>query len=265
MAKVIAETLRSIDIVVLNRLRALNDGGRCIDPRTVGPELAEYLRPVVASSRRVLLHRHGGELQTFEVRWTPTGVAVRPWFVCGCGRRVRRLYSRDDAWACRYCHKLTYASRMMPDAKHWTGAGAVLRALHQMDPTIVDPFSPLPSRPRGMWRKKYERLARDVRTAQERFMRSLIGAANKSIAQQRHQVMYGRLTKQRKELRERTLELAAKRKEELSGLRSAMAALRAGTPIPDIDHLIPIPDLLESNGVLALDSSDTGLGTGFLI
>jgi len=29
--------------------------------------------------------------------------------------------------------------------------------------------------------------------------------------------------------------------------------------------LIPIPDLLESNGVLALDSSDTGLGTGFLI
>jgi hypothetical protein len=192
MAKVIAETLRSIDIVVLNRLRALNDGGRCIDPRTVGPELAEYLRPVVASSRRVLLHRHGGELQTFEVRWTPTGVAVRPWFVCGCGRRVRRLYSRDDAWACRYCHKLTYASRMMADAKHWTGAGTVLRALHQIDPTIVDPFSPLPSRSRGMWRKKYERLARDVRVAQERFMRSLINAANKSIAQQRHQVMYGR-------------------------------------------------------------------------
>ena len=30
-------------------------------------------------------------------------------------------------------------------------------------------------------------------------------------------------------------------------------------------ELIPIPDLLESNGVLALDSSDTGLGTGFLI
>ena len=33
----------------------------------------------------------------------------------------------------------------------------------------------------------------------------------------------------------------------------------------EIKHLIPIPDLLESNGVLALDSSDTGLGTGFLI
>ena len=34
---------------------------------------------------------------------------------------------------------------------------------------------------------------------------------------------------------------------------------------PAFSRLIPIPDLLESNGVLALDSSDTGLGTGFLI
>jgi len=80
-----------------------------------------------------------------------------------------------------------------------------------------------------------------------------VGAANKSIAQQRHQVIHGRLIKQRKELRERTLELAAKRKEELSGLRSAMAALRAGTPIPDIDHLTPeeqreFEDLLTRNG-----------------
>jgi hypothetical protein len=29
--------------------------------------------------------------------------------------------------------------------------------------------------------------------------------------------------------------------------------------------LIPMPDLLESNGMLAFDSSDNGLGTGFLM
>jgi len=29
--------------------------------------------------------------------------------------------------------------------------------------------------------------------------------------------------------------------------------------------LIPIPNLLESNGVLAFDSSDNGLGAGFLM
>jgi hypothetical protein len=104
-----------------------------------------------------------------------------------------------------------------------------------------------------MWRKKYNRLTQAFRVAQERFLHSLVRAANKSIAQQKHQVLYGRLAKQRKELRGRTLELGAKRREALSGLRSAMAALRAGTPIPDIDHLTPeeqreFEDLLTRNG-----------------
>jgi hypothetical protein len=142
---------------------------------------------------------------------------------------------------------------MMPDAKHWTGAGAVLRALHQIDPTIVDPFTPLPSRPRGMWRKKYERLARAVTVAQERFMRSLVGAANKAIAQQRHQVIHGRLVKQRKELRQRTLELVAKQKEALSAMHSVMTAFSAGTKIPDPEFLTPeeereLNELLVRNG-----------------
>jgi hypothetical protein len=137
--------------------------------------------------------------------------------------------------------------------RHWTGAGAVLRALHQVDPTIVDPFNPLPPRPRGMWLKKYERLERAVTVAQERSMRSLVGAANKSIAQQRHQVMHGRLIKQRKELRERTLELVAKQKEALSAMHSAMTAFRAGTPIPDPEFLTPeeereLNELLVRNG-----------------
>ena len=125
----------------------------------------------------------------------------------------------------------------MPDAKHWTGAGAVLRALHEIDPTIADPFCPIPPRPSGTWRKKYERLARAVTVAQERFMRSLVGAANKSIAQQKHQVSHGRLVKQRRELRERTLELVAKQKEALSAMYSAMTAFSAGTPIADPEFL----------------------------
>jgi hypothetical protein len=66
-------------------------------------------------------------------------------------------------------------------------------------------------------------------------------------------VSYGRLIKQRRELRERTLELAAKQREELSGMRSAMAALRTGMPIPDIDHLTQeeereLKELLVRNG-----------------
>jgi hypothetical protein len=119
MVKKVAEMLRSVDIVLLNRLRALSNVERCIDPRTIGPELAEYLRPVVASSNRVVLHRHRAQAQIFNVVWWATGVANRPWFVCTCGRRVRRMYSCDDDWACRHCHKLTYASHVMPDKRHW--------------------------------------------------------------------------------------------------------------------------------------------------
>jgi hypothetical protein len=92
-----------------------------------------------------------------------------------------------------------------------------------------------------------------VRIAQERFMRSLVRAANKSIDQQRHRVIHGRLIKQRKELLERTLELVAKRKEALSAMHSTMAAFRADTPIADPEFLTPeeereLKELLVRNG-----------------
>jgi hypothetical protein len=128
---------------------------------------------VVASSNRVVLHRHRAQAQIFNVVWRATGVANRPWFVCTCGRRVRRMYSCDDDWACRHCHKLTYASHVMPDKRHWTGAGAVLRLLHELGSDSVDPFTPLPARRPGTWRKRYDRLARAFRVAQERFLHSL--------------------------------------------------------------------------------------------
>jgi len=139
----------------------------------------------------------------------------------------------------------------MPDKAHWTGAGAVLRALHALGSDSVDPFTPLPPRRPGMWRKKYNRLAQAFRVAQERFLHSLVRAANKSIAQQKHQVSYGRLIKQRKEPRQRTLELVAKQKE--AAMHSAMTAFRAGTPIPDPEFLTAeeereLKELLVRNG-----------------
>jgi hypothetical protein len=61
------------------------------------------------------------------------------------------------------------------------------------------------------------------------------------------------LIKQRKELRQRTLELVAKQKEALSAMHSAMTAFRAGTPIPDPEFLTPeeereLKELLVRNG-----------------
>jgi hypothetical protein len=54
----------------------------------------------------------------------------------------------------------------------------------------------------------------------------------RSIAQQRHQVIHGRLIKQR-EVRERTLELGAKQKEALSRRNWSLEALLSG-PGPDL-------------------------------
>jgi hypothetical protein len=233
MGKKIAETLPSIDIVVLNRLGVLTADMRFIDPRVIGAELAGYLRPVGVSNGTVFLRSYRGAGLQFRVHWVRTGVALRPWFACSCGRNVRRLYCDDDVWACRRCHRLTYAAMMDPDRRHWVGSGKILRTLRMLGSDSADPFSPLPPRPPGMWRKKYDRLARDFRAAQKRLLHSLAGAAQWSIAQQNHQIAYGRLVKQRKELRARTLDLRARQKESFNPRYWTQTALMSGD-VPDL-------------------------------
>jgi hypothetical protein len=84
-----------------------------------------------------------------------------------------------------------------------------------------------------MWRKKYDRLTRDFRAAQKRLLHSLAGAAQWSIAQQNHQIAYGRLVKQRKELRARTLDLRARQKESFNRRYWTQTALMSGN-VPDL-------------------------------
>jgi hypothetical protein len=115
--------------------------------------LADYLRPVGVSNGTVFLRSRRGAGLQFRVHWVRTGVALRPWFACLCGRNVRRLYCDDDVWACRRCHKLAYAAMMDPDRRHWVGSGKILRILRMLGSDSADPFSPLPPRDPGMWRK----------------------------------------------------------------------------------------------------------------
>jgi hypothetical protein len=81
--------------------------------------------------------------------------------------------------------------------------------------------------------QKYDRLAREFRAAQKRLLQSLVGAAQWSIAQQNHQIAYGRLVKQRKELRARTLELRARQKESFNPRYWTQTALMSGD-VPDL-------------------------------
>jgi hypothetical protein len=153
-------------------------------------------------------------------------------------------------WVYRHCHQLTYAATVAPDREHWVGVGLLTRILRKLGSDSADPFSPLPPRPKGMWRRKYEQLAAEFREAQNRLLQSLCSAARWSIRQQGHQIAYGRLAKQRKALRERTLELAAKEKEAMSRKYWPSAALMSGQipQFPTEEESRELDELRQCNG-----------------
>jgi hypothetical protein len=83
-----------------------------------------------------------------------------------------------------------------------------------------------------------------------RLVHSLLGAVKWSIAQQHHQIAYGRLATQRKALRERTLELAAKQKEASSRRNWTLEAMLSGRE-PDFlteDESREFAELRQRNG-----------------
>jgi hypothetical protein len=91
---------------------------------------------------------------------------TRPYFVCpeiingkACGRHVAKLYGPGRYFLCRHCYRLAYSSQ---------SEGAFDRALRRAntirqklggDPGLAAPF---PRRPKGMWRRTYERLGDQI-------------------------------------------------------------------------------------------------------
>jgi len=88
---------------------------------------------------------------------------ARPYFICpgvvkeaACGRRVAKLHWRGRYFLCRHCHRLAHASQ---SEDKWD---RTLRRAHQVkqrlggNPRMLGPFPP---RPKGMWRRTYDRLS----------------------------------------------------------------------------------------------------------
>jgi hypothetical protein len=86
----------------------------------------------------------------------------RPYFFCPgvasgavCGRRVAKLYCAGRYFLCRHCYRLAYASQSE------RALDRMLRRANTIRKRLggeVGMASSLPSRPRGMWRRTYERL-----------------------------------------------------------------------------------------------------------
>jgi hypothetical protein len=100
--------------------------------------------------------------QRVPITWTQCHLGgCRPWFICSartngryCGRRVALLYGAGELFACRSCYQLAYASQQEhPMFRNIRRAQKIRMRLGGS----TDPFGPIPERPRGMWRRTYER------------------------------------------------------------------------------------------------------------
>jgi hypothetical protein len=91
--------------------------------------------------------RYGGKRPYFRCPGVVSGVV--------CARRVAKLYCAGRFFLCRHCYRLAYASQSE------RALDRMLRRANTIRKRVggeVGMASPFPARPRGMWRRTYERL-----------------------------------------------------------------------------------------------------------
>jgi hypothetical protein len=103
---------------------------------------------------------------------------ARPCFICSgfvngtaCGRAVAKLYRPERYIVCRHCRRLSYASQ---------SEGAVSRSMRRANKIRqrlggnIGTASPFPPKPKGMWRRTYERMREQAFDAEERADEALL-------------------------------------------------------------------------------------------
>ena len=95
---------------------------------------------------------------------------TRPFFICPsvmngvvCGRRVVKLFAHGKYYLCRHCYRLKYSSQY---ENSWDRSMTRANKIRERLGGEWEMDSPLPPRPKGMWRRTYKRLCNEVHLAE---------------------------------------------------------------------------------------------------
>ena len=96
-----------------------------------------------------------------------------------CRRRVAKLYGAGRYFLCRHCYRLAYASQSEGRRDRALRRANSIRMRLGGDPGMV---SPLPDRPKGMWRRTYDRLIQCIHEAESKATAELAVYAEQLLA-----------------------------------------------------------------------------------
>jgi hypothetical protein len=172
--RITVESCRSIDVNRLHKAGCLRIGWAGAWQWTRDGEKIASINLCAEADRLRLNYRvraNGGEWQDVAetvgiVRMPCRFGGVRPYFICPgvvngatCSRRVTKLYSPSRYFLCRHCYHLAHASQSEGNMDRALRRANKIRQHLGGDPGVASPF---PQKPKGMWRRTYERLREEA-------------------------------------------------------------------------------------------------------